>query len=448
MSNKKASRQFIPELPMERFYSRLRQGLNLAPVVKGRVTEVTGLLVKARLPLVRIGDVCLIEPRDHPPVQAQVVGFKDDEVYLTPVDPLEGVGPHASVTNTEMPLSIGVSSALLGRVIDALGKPIDGKGPIQTEQLYPLRMRSPLALERKRIDTMIATGVRSIDLLCTLGEGQRIGIFSTAGVGKSSLIGTMVRRSSADINVLALIGERGREVLDILEENLGPEGLERSVVIVSTSDDPPLRRILAAYTATAIAEYFRDQGQRVMLFMDSLTRFARGLREIALSLGEPPARQGFPPSVFATLPELLERAGKTAKGSITGIYSVLLSSEQIEDPLAEEIRAILDGHLILTSRLSRQQIFPALDLQQSSSRLFSQVATEEQKVLAERIRQLWSTYEENRDLISLAAYRKGSDSTIDQAIEFRPKIVQFLRQAPNEGEVFSSTMEKARAIFK
>ncbi|MCB0360281.1 MAG: FliI/YscN family ATPase, partial [Bdellovibrionales bacterium] len=268
--------------------------------------------------------------------------------------------------------------------------------------------------------------------------------FSTAGVGKSSLLGMIARNSTADVNVVALVGERGREVLDFIEDSLGEEGLKRSVVVVSTSDQPPLRRIMAAYTATAIAEYFRDQGKRVMLLMDSVTRFARALREIALSVGEPPARQGYPPSVFAALPELLERAGITERGSITGFYTTLLSTEQIEDPLGEEIRAILDGHLVLSSRLSRVQHYPAIDILQSNSRLMQAVVTPEHGAAAEDMRRLWAIYEEHRDLISIGAYKPGSDPSVDEAIEKREAIARFLVQPQDEPAAFDETVQLLR----
>jgi FliI/YscN family ATPase len=332
---------------------------------------------------------------------------------------------------------------LLGRVVNSLGEPIDGKGDVSVSLGYPVKAKSPEAMKRRRITEALPTGIRAIDALFTVGEGQRIGVFSAAGVGKSSLLGMIARGSSVDVNVVALVGERGREVLDFLEENLGEEGLKRSVVVVSTSDEPPLRRIMAAYSATAIAEYFRDQGKRVMLLMDSVTRFARAHREIALSVGEPPARQGYPPSVFAALPELLERAGKTARGSITAFYTILLSTEQIEDPLGEEIRAILDGHLYLSSRLAQVRHYPAIDLLQSNSRLMESVVEPNHSAVSKQIRKHWSVYEDNRDLISIGAYRKGSDEAIDEAIEKRAALAEFLVQRQDELTSLAETLEHA-----
>lgn len=434
----------IPRINVDQYFQKLEAKQPVPLTMRGRVNRITGMVVKARLPNARIGELCTIEPPGRPPVKAQVVGFDDEDVFLTPLDPLDEVGPKTPVINRGESLRVDVGPELLGRVINSLGEPLDGKGPIHTKTSYPVRNAAPGAMQRQRISTMLPVGVRAVDTLLTIGEGQRVGVFSSAGVGKSSLLGMIARNSTADVNVLALVGERGREVLDFLEDNLGTAGLRRSVVVVSTSDEPPLRRITAAYSATAIAEYFRDQGKRVMLMMDSVTRFARALREIALSVGEPPARQGFPPSVFAALPELLERAGNTDRGSITAFYTILLSTETIEDPLGEEIRAILDGHLYLSSRLSQVQHYPAIDLLASNSRLMMQVASEEHCKVAEKLRKLWAVYEDNRDLISIGAYKKGSDPLIDEAIARRPAIVKFLVQRQDETGNFEETLRMAR----
>ncbi len=434
-------------LNLQPFYDKLEQGSPFPVTMRGRVKKITGMVIKARLPNARIGELCTIEPPGRKPVFAQVVGFDDEDVFLTPLDPVHQIGPKTAVVNKGEVLQVGVGPELLGRVVDSLGKPIDNGGPVNTALVYPVRQVAPSAMNRRRISKILPVGVRTIDTLLTVGEGQRIGVFSTAGVGKSSLLGMIARNSTADVNVVALVGERGREVLDFLEDNLGEEGLKRSVVVVSTSNEPPLRRIMAAYTATAIAEYFRDQGLSVMLLMDSVTRFARAMREIALSVGEPPARQGYPPSVFAALPELLERAGNTDKGSITAFYTILLSTEQIEDPLGEEIRAILDGHLYLSTRLSQVQHFPAIDLLKSNSRLMEKVASEGHNATAEEIRKLWAVYEENRDLISIGAYKRGSDPLIDEAIEMRSKIAAFLIQRQNEAADFENTLQRARELM-
>ncbi len=438
----------LPEINLDNYYERLRGEQGMPLTSRGRVRRITGLVVRARLPNAKIGEMCTIEPPGRPPVQAQVVGFDDEDVFLTPLDPLDEVGPKTPVIGRGKSLRVAVGNELLGRVLNSLGEPIDERGPVRCSQTYSVKHPAPEAMQRKRITRALPVGIRVIDSLMTIGEGQRVGVFSAAGVGKSSLLGMIARSSTADVNVVALVGERGREVKDFLDENLGPNGIAKSVVVVSTSDEPPLRRILAAYTATAIAEYFRDQGKRVMLLMDSVTRFARALREIALSVGEPPARQGYPPSVFAALPELLERAGSTEQGSITAFYTILLASEQIEDPLGEEIRAILDGHLYLSSKLSYAQHYPAVDLLRSNSRVMQSITGPEHRQVAERIRKLWATYEDNRDLISLGAYKRGTDPDIDEAIGRRAALLQFLVQGPNEAEDMQQTLERAKLVFK
>lgn len=427
-------------------YNRLDNYNSLPVQSKGRIIRISGLVIKARLPNVKLGEICSIEPSGKNPIQAQVVGFDDEDVFLTPLDPLEEVSPKTPVISRGRFLKVGVGKNLLGRVINCLGEPIDNKGPIEINQYYPVKHQAPEAFARKRIDKILPVGIRVIDTLNTIGEGQRVGVFSSAGVGKSSLLGMIARNTEADVNVVALVGERGREVLDFLADNLGEGGLKKSVVVVSTSDEPALRRILAAYTATAVAEYFRDQGKRVMLLMDSVTRFARALREIALSVGEPPARQGYPPSVFAALPELLERAGNTEKGSITALYTTLLASEQIEDPLGEEIRALLDGHIYLSQKLSFSQHFPAVDILRSNSRVMNNIISDEHRNIAERLRKLWAIYEDNKDLISLGAYKKGSDPQIDEAIESRNSLVNFLVQRGDEYDTLEETLAKAKQL--
>lgn len=435
----------VPSFNLDSYHRKLQMQKSIPVTMRGRVRRITGgMVIRARLPNARIGELCTIEPRGRHPVTAQIVGFDDEDVFLTPFDSLDQVGPKTPVINKSKAFSVGVGSELLGRVVNSLGEPIDGKGEVHCVRNYPVRTQAPEAMKRRRIRDVIPVGIRTVDTLLTIGEGQRVGVFSTAGVGKSSLLGMIARNSTADVNVVALVGERGREVLEFLEENLGEEGLSRSVVVVSTSDEPPLRRIMAAYSATAIAEYFRDQGKRVMLLMDSVTRFARALREIALSVGEPPARQGYPPSVFAALPELLERAGNTEKGSITAFYTILLSSEQIEDPLGEEIRAILDGHLYLSSRLSQAQHYPAIDLLKSNSRIMDNIVSDSHGDIAEKMRRLWAVYEDNRDLILLGAYKSGSDALIDEALEKRKSLLNFLIQRQHEHNNLSETLDLAR----
>ncbi len=456
ISNKKNSRRrkgtpleiVSSRFTLDKFYDKLDAVEALPAVMKGRVTRIIGNVVQARLPNARIGELCTIEPHGRPPVKAQVVGFDEEDIFLTPFDQLHEVGPKTPVINHGHSLEIPVGDALLGRVIDSMGEPIDGKGPIECLEKYPVRALAPESMKRERITEPLATGVKAIDSCFTLGEGQRVGVFSSAGVGKSSLLGMISRNSTADVNVIALVGERGREVLDFLEENLGEDGLARSVVIVSTSDDPALRRITAAYAATAVAEYFRDQGKAVMLLMDSLTRFARALREIALSIGEPPVRQGYPPSVFTTLPELLERAGKTGEGSITAIYTILLASEQLDDVLGEEVRSILDGHLYLNSRLAQVQHYPAIDIGKSNSRLMDSVVSEQHLAIAEELKRYWSVYEENRDLISIGAYKAGTDEAIDEAIFKREFLRSFLTQRKEMTISFEEVLSRALSVVE
>lgn len=436
----------LQSINLDPYFRQLSGPQSYPPTIKGRIKRVTGMVIRARLPNAKIGEMCSILPPGRNPVNAQVVGFDDEDVFLTPLDSLEEVGPKTLVISKGHSLRVAVGDELLGRVVNSLGEPIDKRGPLRASKHYSVKHAAPEAMDRQRITSLLPTGIRAIDTLLSVGEGQRLGVFSGAGLGKSSLLGMIARSSRADVNVVALVGERGREVLDFLEENLGAEGLARSVVVVSTSDEPPLRRILAAYTATAIAEYFRDEGKKVMLLMDSVTRFARALREIALSVGEPPVRQGYPPSVFAALPELLERAGKTGKGSITAFYTILLASEQIEDPLGEEIRAILDGHIYLSSRLAFAQHFPAIDPSRSNSRVMRAIVSPEHLQLADRLRKLWSLYEENKDLISLGAYKKGGDPEIDEAVSKRPKISEFLKQDPTVSEPLESGLAKAKSI--
>lgn len=438
----------IPEFSLQPYYDKLKGATEFPMVMRGRVRRIIGNVIKASLPNARIGEICTIEPPGRPPVKAQVVGFDDEDVFLTPFDPLHEVGPKTPIVNRGASLKVAVGPELLGRVIDSLGEPIDGLGNIETQKYYPIQKKSPESMKRVRINSILRTGVRSIDSMLTIGEGQRVGVFSTAGVGKSSLLGMLARNSQADVNVVALVGERGREVLDFLEDNLGEGGLKKSVVVVSTSDEPPLRRIMAGYAATAIAEYFRDQGKQVLLLMDSVTRFARALREISLSIGELPARQGYPPSVFTTLPGLLERAGKTEHGSITAFYTILLASEQIEDPLGEEVRAILDGHLYLSSRLAQVAHYPAIDLLSSNSRLMEAIASREHKYLAEELKRIWVKYEENADLIAIGAYKKGADPEIDEAVAKRPDIRKFLCQRKDEVADLDTALERAKSILE
>ncbi len=407
--------------------------------VRGRVTEVTGLVVRARMPGVRVGELCWLEPPPRGdqksfPVRAEVVGFEGGEVFLMTLGETEGIGPDTEVRATGEVLQVPVGPGLLGRVLDGLGRPIDGLGAIEESELerYPVYAAPPDPMQRQRILDPFETGVRALDGCLTVGEGQRVGIFAAAGGGKSTLLGMLARNTEAEINVISLIGERGREVRDFLEESLGPEGLARSVVIVATSDQPSMVRLKSAYVATAVAEYFRDRGKKVLLMMDSVTRFARAQREVGLAVGEPPARAGFPPSVFATLPRLLERTGNSARGSITAFYTVLVEGDDMTEPVADETRSILDGHVILSRKLAGRGHYPAIDVLASASRVMGAVAAPEHVESARRLRELLAAYEESRDLILLGAYQSGSDPTVDLAIEHMPTIDGFLRQGLDE----------------
>jgi type III secretion protein N (ATPase) len=408
----------------------------------GRVTEVTGLVIRASVPGVRVGELLTIETDPlgaAAQLLAEVVGFRGEEVVLMPLGETAGIGPDSLVTPTGRPLSIGISDGVLGRVLDGLGRPIDGGGPIADARAWPVDRPAPDPLSRRRVSRPLALGVRALDALLTVGEGQRVGLFAGSGVGKSTLMGQIARQTDADVNVIALVGERGREVVDFLEEALGPEGRARSVVVCATSDAPSLVRLKAAFVATAIAEYFREQGRRVLFMLDSVTRVARAQREIGLAAGEPPARQGYPPSVFALLPRLLERTGNDARGSITALYTVLVAGGDMEEPIADEVRGILDGHVILSREIAARDQWPAVDVLPSLSRLMSVVADPEHRAAAARLRELLAAYERQRDLILLGAYQRGSDPITDEAVARLPAIGAFLRQRTDERAPFDET---------
>lgn len=419
--------------------------------IKGKVTELTGLIVKAVVPGVRIGELCLIEPyHSRMPIKAEVVGFKDQEVLLMPLGALEGIGLGNSVIPTGSCLTVRVGPKLLGRILDGLGNPLDAdtKGPLEFSNEYPVSANPPDALKRQRVTKPISVGVKAIDALLTCGEGQRVGFFAAAGVGKSTLIGMIARNTEADINVICLVGERGREVRDFIEGDLGAEGLKRSVIIVSTSDQPSLVRMKAAYVATAIAEYYRDQGKKVMLMMDSVTRFARALREVGLAVGEPPARQGYTPSVFSTLPRLLERSGNSDKGSITAFYTVLVAGDDMNEPVADEVRSILDGHIILSRDLASRGHYPAINVSESISRTMDSIVNEEHKFAARKMREVIANYEKERDLILIGAYEEGSDPKVDYAIEKIDEVSNFLKQGVDENVSLEGAIEQLQGIFE
>ena len=398
--------------------------------MNGKVTQVIGLVIEAKGPNVSLGELCYIKSRfpNVEPIPAEVVGFREGLVLLMPIGEMQGIGPGCEVLSAQKTLQVKVGMELLGRVLDGLGNPMDGKGPILSKTEYPLHAEPPDPLQRPRIKDSLYVGVRAIDGLITLGSGQRIGIMAGSGVGKSTLLSMIARNTEADISVISLVGERGREVRDFIERDLGEEGLKRSVVVVATSDKPALVRIKGAMTATAIAEYFRDQGRRVVLMMDSVTRFAMAQREVGLTIGEPPATRGYTPSVFALLPRLLERAGTSARGSITGIYTVLVDGDDMNEPIADAVRSILDGHIVLSRAIAAQNHFPAIDILASVSRVMTDVVTKEHREAAQHMRALMAVYKEAEDLIHIGAYVKGSSKRIDEAIEKIDAINDFLCQ--------------------
>lgn len=417
--------------------------------INGRITEIVGMLIKAIVPEVKIGEVCLIK-REGPPLLAEVVGFTREEVFLSPLGEMVGIGPSSEVVPTRLPLHIKVGQNLLGRVLNGLGEPLDEmtKGPLILDETYPVIQAPPDPLKRQRITEPISVGVRAIDGVLTTGEGQRVGIFAAAGGGKSTLLGMIARNAKADVNVISLIGERGRELRDFIEHDLGPEGLARSVLIISTSDQASQLRLNAAYVGTAIAEYFRDQGKKVILMMDSVTRFARALREVGLAAGEPPARAGYTPSVFSTLPKLLERSGNSDKGSITAFYTVLVAGDDMNEPVADEVRSILDGHLILSSELARQYHYPAIDVLSSASRVMPSIVPKEHLMLVSKVREVLANYKKNELLIKIGEYKRGSDKMGDFAIDNIDKVNKFLKQAVDEKCSAQETMQLLRAIFR
>ncbi|MGB9813195.1 MAG: flagellar protein export ATPase FliI [Thermovenabulum sp.] len=418
---------------------------------KGKISKIIGLTIEAEGPPAEIGELCEISPPYSKgygkSILAEVVGFKGDTVILMPLGDIESVGPGWDVVALGEKLTVPVGENLLGRVLDGLGNPIDGKGPIKNLIRYPLINSPPNPIERKPIDEPLPVGVRAIDALLTCGKGQRIGIFAGSGVGKSTLLGMIARNTKADVNVIALIGERGRELNTFIQKDLGEEGLKRSVVVVATSDNPPLIRTKGAFTATAIAEYFRDQGLDVMLMMDSVTRFAMAQREAGLAAGEPPVSRGYTPSVFAILPKLLERAGKGKIGSITGIYTVLVDGDDFNEPISDAVRGILDGHIVLSRTLANMNFYPAIDVLASVSRLMNDVITDEHKELSSRVKNILSIYKEVEELINIGAYKKGTNPKIDEALRYIDKINNFLKQDVDEKSDFEETLSYLRNIF-
>lgn len=411
--------------------------------INGRITRVIGLVMEGLGPGASVGEFCHVYPKDNAhPIQCEVVGFSDDKILLMPLGEVRGIGPGSRIVAKRQSACVKVGMKLLGRALDGLGNPIDGLGSIEYEKEYPLYAQPPNPLQRKRIEKPLNVGIKAINGLLTVGKGQRIGIFAGSGVGKSVLMGMMARNTEAQVNVIALVGERGREVKEFIEKDLGEEGLKRSVIIVATSDQPPLIRMRAPLMATAIAEYFRDQGLDVLLMMDSISRFAMAQREIGLAVGEPPATKGYPPSVFAHLPRLLERAGtSTGSGTITGFYTILAEGDDVNDPVADAARAILDGHIVLTRELASQGHYPAIDILTSISRVMTDIVAPEHRKLAMNIKSMLATYKKAYDLISIGAYKEGSDPRIDHAIKSIDRINAFLRQDITEGVNYEDSLQ-------
>lgn len=416
--------------------------------VHGRITEVVGTLIKAIIPQVRMGEVCLIK-REGDPLLSEVVGFTKEEVFLSPLGELRGIGPSSEVIPLRLALHVKVGNELLGRVLDGLGNPIDGqqKGPLELSETASIYNSPPDTLKRKKISEPLSTGVRCIDGVLTCAVGQRMGIFAAAGGGKSTLLGMIARNARADVNVIALIGERGREVREFIEHDLGEEGLKRSVIIVSTSDQSAQLRLNAAYVGTAIAEYFRDQGKSVILMMDSVTRFARAVREIGLAAGEPPARAGYTPSVFAILPKLLERSGNSDKGSITAFYTILVAGDDMNEPVADEVRSILDGHIILSAELARQYHYPAIDVLGSVSRVITSIIDREHLKVIGKVREVLANYKKIELLLRIGEYKAGTDRDADFAIKYIEVVNRFLKQAIDEKSTFEQTVTQLKSLF-
>ena len=416
--------------------------------MNGKVTQVIGLTVESEGPDASVGDVCLIYPaKSGKPIKAEVVGFRNNKVLLMPLGELHAVGPGCDVVSTGKPLTVQVGSELLGKVLDGLGQPLDGSRIPARMPHYSTHNAPANPLFRPRVTEPLGIGVRAIDGLLTVGRGQRIGIFAGSGVGKSTLLGMVARNTSADVNVIALIGERGREVLEFIERDLGPEGLARSVVVVATSDQPALIRIKGALIATTIAEYFRDRGLDVMLMMDSVTRFAMAQREVGLAIGEPPATRGYTPSVFAMLPKLLERSGTGKTGSITAFYTVLVDGDDMNEPIADAVRGILDGHIVLSRSLANKGHYPAIDVLASVSRVMNDIVPADQLEAANQFKRLLSIYRDSEDLINIGAYQRGSNAEIDRAIEYYDRIRSYSMQRTDEKVSFEESQQRLLSEF-
>ncbi len=416
--------------------------------VYGKITEVIGLLIESTGPAASVGDVCLLEKGGIVTGRAEVVGFRQDRTLLMPLGSIEGIHPGLNVIGTKKPLMIGIGHGLTGRVLDGLGNPLDNKGPVNVDKYRSVFSAIPNPLLRKRISEPFQTGIRAIDSLITIGKGQRMGIFAGSGVGKSVLLGMMAKNCKSDINVIALIGERGREVREFIERDLGEEGLKRSVLVVATSDQPALIRLKGAMVAAAIAEFFRDLGKDVLFLVDSVTRLAQAQREIGLAIGEPPATKGYTPSVFSMLPKFLERAGTSEQGAITGLFTVLVDGDDMDEPIADAARSILDGHIVLSRKLAHRNHFPAIDVLESISRCMSDVIKDDHKKMSGYVKDYMAAYRENEDLIQIGAYAPGSSDRVDKSIKINDSLISFLRQDRNEKSTMESSNAKVKEILK
>ncbi|MFO7265223.1 MAG: FliI/YscN family ATPase [Limnochordales bacterium] len=436
-----AAERGTPALTARRLLEAVRSAHDVPSV--GVVTRMVGLTIEGRGPLCTVGALCRIFPLGGgPPIYAEVVGFHDEAILMMPLGPATGIGPGSRIETVGRPVDAPVGDDLLGRVIDGLGRPIDGGPPIAGVRRVPLENQPPRPLQRQRITEPLALGVRAVDALLTCGKGQRLGIFAGSGVGKSTLLGMIARNTEADVACIGLVGERGREVREFLERDLGEEGLRRSVVVVATSDEPPLVRLKAALLVTAVAEYFRDQGRDVVLMMDSVTRVAMAQREIGLAAGEPPTTRGYPPSVFSVLSRLLERSGPGPRGTITGLYTVLVEGDDLSEPISDTVRSILDGHIVLSRKLAERNHYPAVDVLASVSRLMSEVTDERHRAAAAHVREILATYADAEDLVNIGAYSPGSNPRIDHALARIEDVWAFLRQGLNEKAPMQETVQR------
>ena len=422
---------------------------NMKPIrFHGKVTQVVGLVIEGYCPDAAVGTLCQVHPHEGDPIPAEVVGFRDNKTLLMPLGELRGVGLGSLISVKRKKSSLGVGPGLLGRVIDGLGEPIDDKGPLTTREEYPIYANPVNPMKRRPIREPLDLGIRAINGLLTCGKGQRVGIMAGSGVGKSTLLGMIARYTEADVNVIALIGERGRELREFIEKDLQEEGLKKSVVVVATSDQPPLVRMRGAYIATTIAEYFQAQGKKVLLMMDSATRFAMAMREVGLAIGEPPTTKGYTPSVFAALPKLLERTGNFMDGSITGLYTVLVEGDDFNEPVSDAMRSILDGHIVLNRELAARAIYPPIDVLASASRVMMDVTERSQQQLASRFKELLATHKQAEDLINIGAYKPGSNPTIDYAISRMEGMVGYIRQGIHDGVTMEQSVAGLGHIFE